>query len=206
MQYFAWGINKPDVTDKRTALIRTHWDFIAQYDDVLIARGPLMDDGDLSKVIGSIHIADLPDDAAAEKFVHDEPFAKAGLFDRIVLKRFELELDRTQFEFTRNPNSPQFFVYRPSDTKPGVPSANLKLLHDVYVSDFDTNLVCHGALLSDEGNWNGNVFFLEFPTADDVSSFLRNDPYNNANIYDYTEVHRWTMGGAENLNAAGALS
>ena len=43
MQYFAWGINKPGVKEKRTALIRAHWDFIAQYDDDLIARGPVLD-------------------------------------------------------------------------------------------------------------------------------------------------------------------
>ena len=38
MQYFAWGINKAGVKAKRTALIHVHWDFIAQYDDDLIAR------------------------------------------------------------------------------------------------------------------------------------------------------------------------
>ena len=47
MQYFTWGINKPETTEQRTSLIRTNWDFIATFDKNLIARGPVLDAGDI---------------------------------------------------------------------------------------------------------------------------------------------------------------
>jgi len=205
VQYFAWGINKPGVKDERTALIKTHWDFIAQYDDELIARGPVMDEADLSKVIGSIHIADLPDQTAAEKFVYDEPFAKAGLFENIILERFQLELGRTQFEFKSMPDHPRFFIYCPAIASGQAPETALSDAHRVYVASYDPHLVCHGSLLNADGAWQGKIFFLEFPSRDDVDDFMAGDPYDNAGFYDQKDVFRWTMGGPQNLNAAGAL-
>ncbi len=61
MEFFAWGVNHPGVADKRSAIIREHWDFIDRYKERLIARGPVLDPHDPSRVTGSIHIADLDD-------------------------------------------------------------------------------------------------------------------------------------------------
>ncbi len=206
MQFFAWGINKPGVKDQRTALIKTHWDFIAQYDDKLIARGPVMQADDLSVVTGSIHIVDLPDQSAAERFVYEEPFAKAELFNSIVFSRFELDLGRTQFEFISQPDVPRFFVYCPAKNGGDEMKQSLAEAHEAYCQKFDDNFICRGSLLSDDGSLLGKVFFLEMAEQKTVESFLANEPFAEAGLYDKTEIHRWTMGGPQNLNAAGALS
>ena len=205
MQYFAWGINKPGVKEQRTALLHAHWDFIAQYDDCLIARGPVMDKDNLGEVIGSIHIVDVPDAAAAETFVHDEPFARAGLFDGILVERFRLELDRTQFSFQSAGDYPRFFIYCPTSEDELVPDGGLADAHQTYLTQFDPHLICHGSLIKADDRWQGKVFFVEFTSEDQARDFLAHDPFSAAGHYDRAEYYRWTMGGPENLNAAGTL-
>jgi uncharacterized protein YciI len=206
VQFFVWGINKPEVKDQRTALIKSHWDFIAQYDDTLIARGPVMQAGDFTVVTGSIHIVNLKDQAAVETFVYDEPFSKAGLFSSVIVSRFDLELKRTQFEFTSKPNLSRFFVYCPAKGNHSEKKQTLAQAHEKYCKEFDDSFICHGSLLSDEGLWRGSVYFLEMENHALVEEFLRHEPYAEAKLFDKIEIHRWTMGGPENLNAAGTLS
>ena len=205
MQYFTWGINKPGVKGERTALIQAHWDFIAQYNDDLIARGPVLDKNNHSEVIGSIHIVDLPYAGAVKTFVQDEPFADAGLFREIIVKRFRLELDRTQFSFQSTGDHPRFFIYCPASMDQTSPDDALTGAHQAYVSEFKGNLICHGSLLGTRNLWQGKVFFVEFNDEREAWNFLKNDPFNLAALYTRAEFHRWTMGGPENLNQIGAL-
>tara|TARA_E500000331_G_scaffold288756_1_gene284294 strand:+ start:14 stop:646 length:633 start_codon:yes stop_codon:yes gene_type:complete len=205
MQYFAWGINKPGVKEQRTALIHAHWDFIAKYDDSLIARGPVMDKDNLGEVIGSIHIVDVPDATAAETFVHDEPFARAGLFEDIIVERFRLELDRTQFSFQSAGNHPRFFISCLAFNNTPEPDYVLINEHQSYLKGFDRHLVCHGALIGDNNIWKGKVYFVEFSSEKAARYFLKNDPLNITGLYELTEFHRWTLGGPENLTANGSL-
>ena len=206
MQYFTWGINKPGTTEQRTSLIRSHWDFIAKFDKNLIARGPVLDEADTSVVIGSIHILELEDLTKAEKFVYDEPFAKAGLFKSIIIKPFRLELKRNQFDFIGNPNFMRFFIYCPAMIGLQKPDAELVSTHNVYCEKFDKNFICRGSLLTNDHTWQGNIYFVEFSGRIDVERFLTSEPFAKSNIYDKIEIFRWTMGGPENLNAAGTLS
>jgi uncharacterized protein YciI len=206
MQYFTWGINKPGTKEQRTSLIRTHWNFIEKYDKNLIARGPVMDEGDLSVVIGSIHIVELPDLNAAKAFAYDEPFAKAGLFKSILVSQFQLELGRTQFDFISNPDFLRFFIYCPVTTHYKKTTPELTEAHNAYCKKFDKHFICRGSLLTSDNTWQGNIYFFEFADRIDVDNFLASEPFARSNIYDRIEIFRWTMGGPENLNAAGALS
>ena len=49
--------------------------------------GPMVED-DGQKRIGSVFVVDVPDRAAAEAFAAGDPFAKAGLFERVIVTRF----------------------------------------------------------------------------------------------------------------------
>ena len=202
MQFFAWGINRPGAGEARSAIINDHWDFIDRYDDTLIARGPVLDDADPGQVIGSIHVLDLADWDAAREFAYREPFAGAGLFSDIVLKRFRLDMDRTQFQFRGNPDHPRFFIHCPAGG--GNPGA-LADDHHAYCREFDAHMICRGALLTAEGDWDGAVFFAEFPDADAVRAFLEGEPLNRAGLFKAPAIRRWTMGGRANLNAKGTL-
>ncbi|MDC0196175.1 YciI family protein [Gammaproteobacteria bacterium] len=206
MKYFTWGINKPGTTEQRTSLIRNHWDFIEKYNNNLIARGPVMNELDFSVVIGSIHIVELKNLTEAEEFAYNEPFAKAGLFKSILINPFKLELKRTQFDFSSNPDFSRFFLYCPATTNAEKLNPELIGAHKIYCEKFDENFICHGSLLNKHSSWQGHVYFLEFSTKLDFDKFLDGEPFAKSDIYDKMEVYRWTMGGPENLNSAGTLS
>ena len=205
MQFFVWGINKPETTDQRTSLIKTHWDFIAKYEKNLIARGPVMDEKDLSVVIGSIHILNLENLTKARDFAYSEPFAKAGLFKTIIISPFKLGHGRTQFDFISNPDFLRFFLYCPATTDSKRIDPELNEAHKLYCQKFDKNFICHGSLVTEDNTWQGNVYFLEFANRIDINQFLESEPFAKADIYDKIEVLRWTMGGPENLSAVGTM-
>jgi len=203
MQFFMWGINKPGVQDKRAAMVQDHWSFFDRYEDKLIARGPVLGPEENREVLGSIHILELEDADAARVCASEEPFAKAGLFETIIIKRFTLGLERTQFEFERTPGHPQFFIHCPA--KPGrlEDREKVRRAHSAYCRSHDEKMICRGALRTDDGAWDGSVFFLEVPSKADAEAFLENEPYNKAGLFDSPKIHHWTMGGRRKLNADG---
>jgi uncharacterized protein YciI len=205
VQYFVWGVNAENVLEKRREIVQTHWDFIAQYDDQLIQRGPVMDTNDVSNVLGSTHIVEVETKEQADVFAFEEPFYKNGVFKDVRMMGFELELGRTQFVFESNPDWPRFFVYCPARTAGESKRKELRDEHHAYCKDFDENFVCRGAILAEDGSWNGQVFFIEAKDVSVVEGFLEDEPYNAAGLYAETQINRWTMGGPRNLNAGGAL-
>lgn len=205
MQYFVWGIDGPDSKAQRIAVMERHWEFIARYDDRLIARGPVLDSSDTQKVLGSIHIVEIGDADAAHTFAYDEPFAVEGVFAEIVMMPFRLELGRTQFVFEGTPDHPRFFVHCPA--APGVDAVpdDVASAHEEYCRKFDPHFVCRGSLLTHDGAWAGRAFFIEMPDRAALESFLADDPCARSGLYDTPRVHRWTMGGAANIKAAGLM-
>tara|TARA_R110002072_G_scaffold120755_18_gene254088 strand:- start:943 stop:1563 length:621 start_codon:yes stop_codon:yes gene_type:complete len=205
MQYFVWGTDRPDSKARRMAVMERHWDFIARYDDRLIARGPVLDSADPQRVLGSIHIVELDDADAATEFAYDEPFAVDGVFAEIVMMPFRLELGRTQFDFEGTPDHPRFFIHCPAAHGVDAVPEDVAAAHETYCREFDPHLVCRGSLLTDDGAWAGRVFFVEMPDRAAAESFLAGDPCATAGLYDAPHIHRWTMGGAANIKAAGLM-
>jgi uncharacterized protein YciI len=204
MQYFVWGTDRPDSAAERKAHMREHWDFIASYDDRLIARGPVLDDADPLVARGSIHIVELGGPEEARRFAWDEPFAREGMFKEIVVRRFALQLGRTQFDFRLTPARERYMAI--CDAKPGetVPP-DVAAAAEAHYLTRDSDTVCRGALLDDAGNWDGQLFFMEVDGRSDLDRFLAGDPLAQARLYREVSVHRWTLGGPENLRAVGLV-
>ncbi|NEB37512.1 YciI family protein [Streptomyces sp. SID14515] len=79
MPFYVHAQDKPDVADQLAELCEEHWSYMDRFADGLILRGPtLSDDGE--QHTGSVHVVDLADRAAAERFATEEPFWKAGLY------------------------------------------------------------------------------------------------------------------------------
>jgi uncharacterized protein YciI len=58
--------------------------------DRLFAAGPLLNGND--EMIGSVLIIDFDDDASAEAFCEQDPYAKAGLFEQVTVTRWRKTL------------------------------------------------------------------------------------------------------------------
>jgi uncharacterized protein YciI len=64
-----------------------HVEFLTRHNDQIILAGPLLGD-DGQAMIGSLLVLDFPDRAALDRFLSDDPYAKAGLFQSVAVKLF----------------------------------------------------------------------------------------------------------------------
>lgn len=77
--------DKPGMADARAAIRATHLKYLDDRADVVVLGGVTYGaDGEKD---GSVWILNLPDLTAAEAFVADEPFVKAGLFQWVRVRR-----------------------------------------------------------------------------------------------------------------------
>jgi uncharacterized protein YciI len=151
VQYFAWGVDRPDAMEQRLDLRDAHWAFLDRSEDRLFARCPVLDDAEPTKVLSSIHVVELDDDAEARHFAYDEPFAKEGVFSALVLSGYRHELSRTQLEFESNPDAPRFFVHCPAAAPGTAPPDDIASGDESHCAAFDSHVVCRGSLIDEDG-------------------------------------------------------
>lgn len=77
-------IDKPDQLETRLANRDAHLSYVADTGKVKIAGPLLSDDGET--MCGSLIILDVDDIAAAKDWCENDPYAKAGLFDRVEIR------------------------------------------------------------------------------------------------------------------------
>ncbi|MBU2664952.1 hypothetical protein KOI35_15725 [Actinoplanes bogorensis] len=125
MHFFVYGRDRAGALGLKMKLTEEHWAFLDPYADRIIARGPTLDDdGDPT---GSLHIADLPDVAAAREFTYAEPYYLGGVFESVQLCRWVNLLGRTM------PTRPGFLV-RTSGSTP-ITAKHLFAYGDLFALD-----------------------------------------------------------------------
>lgn len=81
-------LDKPNHLEVRLANRAAHLEYARGNLDKMLVGGPLLaDDG--QTMVGSLLIIDLPDRAAAEALMANDPYAKAGLFDSVVIRPYK---------------------------------------------------------------------------------------------------------------------
>ena len=80
-------IDKPGHAEVRAANRAAHLEVLKGLGDRLILGGPLLSD-DGQAMQGSLLVIDFPDRAAAQAFCQQDPYAKAGLFQQVVIRAF----------------------------------------------------------------------------------------------------------------------
>jgi uncharacterized protein YciI len=82
--------DKPNSLDVRMAAREAHLAYVRPRLDVLKLGGPFLDEkGDMA---GSLMIIDVADLAAAQAFSANDPYTKAGLWDRVEITPFRVTL------------------------------------------------------------------------------------------------------------------
>jgi hypothetical protein len=133
----------------------------------MTARGPTLGP-DRETWTGSIHIVDLPSEAAAREFVEQEPYNRAGLFEHHMIHGFTNLLGRTMWEFPGGAGDPRFFVIAPV---PGVTVPPRE------------RLIVHGEL---DATPAGVVLALEAPTREAIEELFGGQD---------VEILDWEFGG-----------
>jgi uncharacterized protein YciI len=86
--YVIYGVDDPDKRAARAANRDAHREYLAQMADVVRVAGPL--ENETGEVFGSVITIEVADRAAAEAFVANDPFTKAGLFKTKSLERWRV--------------------------------------------------------------------------------------------------------------------
>jgi uncharacterized protein YciI len=79
-------IDKPGSLDLRLATRSQHLAFLEAYPAKVVQGGPLLNDD--GRPSGSLLIIDVADRAEAEGFAVSDPYAKAGLFESVVIRAY----------------------------------------------------------------------------------------------------------------------
>ena len=90
MLYHILCKDKPGQLQTRLDNREAHLAFVNALGDRLFAAGPLLDDKD--DMVGSVLIIDFISDEAAADFCASDPYALAGLFEDVSIKRWRKTL------------------------------------------------------------------------------------------------------------------
>ena len=81
-------IDKPNATALRLELRPVHKEYLAKMGEKVAFAGPLKSDDD-QEMVGSLLAIDFPDRAAANEWIRNEPFTKAGVYATVSVYPFE---------------------------------------------------------------------------------------------------------------------
>jgi uncharacterized protein YciI len=88
MLFALYCVDKPGHGQVRLDNRAAHLAFLETHEANLIAAGPLQTD-DGSAMVGSLLIMDFEDRAAADAFAAADPYAAAGLFESVAIRRWK---------------------------------------------------------------------------------------------------------------------
>lgn len=80
--------DRPETGRLRDRALDAHRSYIDGCAHALVSSGPLLDDDGITRN-GQLYIIEVADRAAADDFVRNDPFTQAGLFDTVLVRRFE---------------------------------------------------------------------------------------------------------------------
>ncbi|CAL9348525.1 YciI family protein [Streptomyces sp. enrichment culture] len=182
MDFFCFHRDRPGSLPLRKALLEEHWSYMDRYAEGMIARGPVFaGDGDDDPLLGSVHILDLPDPAAARAFAFDEPTYQAGGYRDVLLRRWHDLLGRTMWQYPSGRTGGNRYLVL------GLGEGEAA---DLAVAADRDELIAHGSLLSDDGTaWLGTAALLRAPDPDAARAVLTADRYASV------EVYAWEFGG-----------
>ena len=176
MLHFVYGMDRPGSGPLRMELLEKHWAYMDGYAKQLTARGPTLNE-DRTEATGSIHIVELPDLAAARAFAFDEPNFQGGVYDPVLLLRYEDTLGGTMWQHASGAGEGFLLIGHatPGTLPPAAPAPV-------------NGTLARGELFSHEdGGWLGTAVLVEAAHVD-AADVLPGG-------YDEVEIHPWQMGG-----------
>lgn len=87
--------DKAESSDVRARHRSDHVSFLKHWGDAVSLAGPLLSD-DGETMIGSLILLEVPDRATAERFISEDPYGHAQLFESVTLHPFKQVLRQPQ--------------------------------------------------------------------------------------------------------------
>jgi hypothetical protein len=87
MMFLCICTDKPNSVALRMATRPEHLKYIDAHKSKFVIGGPQLTD-DEQTMIGSFFVLEVPDRAAAETHIQNDPYTKAGLFESTIIRAF----------------------------------------------------------------------------------------------------------------------
>jgi uncharacterized protein YciI len=87
MPFVITTYDSPDKKHVREEFRSGHYEHLVRYQERLIASGGLRDAKD-EEFIGGLIVLNVDSEEEARRFVNEDPFTKANLFDRVTIERW----------------------------------------------------------------------------------------------------------------------
>ena len=194
MEFVIKIYDKPEAAELRDVHRKAHLDYLKSFDDVTRFAGPfLTDDGELE--LGSFRILDLPDRAAAEAHVANEPFIIEEIQERPSVHRWRATVPYSWRDCPRKEGNLQFYVHAHDKADGGAIRKSLHEEHVAYLTENNDSVMVRGPLVTDDGETrNGSVLLLDFPDIEAARAFWAEEPYSRAGLYESVEFYAWRFG------------
>jgi len=80
-------LDRPGTAELRVQVRPAHRDYLAKLADKMAFAGPLFSD-DGKTIVGSLLVMDFPNRVDVETWLKDEPFTKAGVYEKPIIHIF----------------------------------------------------------------------------------------------------------------------
>ena len=189
---FAW--DKADAAVTRAANIDAQKAYAKALGERLVGYGHIVND-DASQTLATTWFVQLDDRAAADAFIADDPLNKAGVYDRIEIKRWSNSFLRRAADYKRK-GLQQFFCTGSKIENAAPFIAEHLHAHESYFKSYEDSFVFRGPLRSPDGLVNvGTALLLELPDRQAADDFWNNEPFAaNGGYQDDSRIYRWEFG------------
>ena len=191
-----WAIycwDKAGAKDVRRALLQDQKRYVTSFGERVIGYGHLLSD-DGRDTLGTTFFMQLDDRAAADAFLADEPLNKAGLYERVEIRRWSNSFQKRAADYHRR-GLQQFLCTGP---KTGTPEFFRQHLHahESYFASYGDSFIFRGPIRSADGADNiGTALLLELPDRAAADRFWNNEPFASNGGYQHdARIVRWAFG------------
>lgn len=189
---FAW--DKAGQAHTRDRHIDAQRDYASALGDRLVGYGHIVSD-DGAETRATTWFVQLDDRVAAEAFIADDPLNKAGVYERVEIKRWFNSFINRAADYKRKGLQQYFFTGSKIEDAADFIAEHLHA-HESYFKSFEDSFVFRGPLRSPDGLVNvGTALLIELPDRAAAEAFWNNEPFAaNGGYQDDSQIYRWVFG------------
>ena len=177
----------------RESNIAAQKDYAKTLGERLIGYGHLVAD-DASKTLATTWFVQLDDRAAAEAFVAKDPLNRAGVYEKVDIRRWSNSFLKRAADYKRK-GLQQYLCTGSKIDDPPFFRQHLHA-HESYFKDYGESFIFRGPLRSPDGADNvGTALLLELPDRAAADRFWNNEPFaKNGGYQKDARIYRWVFG------------
>jgi uncharacterized protein YciI len=160
----------------------------------LIGYGHIVSD-DGSAVLATTWFVQLDNRAAAEAFVANDPLNRAGVYEKVDIRRWSNSFLKRAADYRRK-GLQQYLCTGSKITDAAAFFAQHLHAHESYFKKYEESFIFRGPLRSPDGTENiGTALLLELPDRAAAENFWNNEPFAaNGGYQDDSRIYRWIFG------------